>query len=192
MTKSLPDTILKMRQIMFETIKYLREQKKFSQAQVADYLGVSRQMYIKYERGETEPPVSVIKELCRLYKVDYDVILEDKHRQKDAEYSIKEQMPLEFADSGIAANPNPPQSLYFREILSRMNKLNTDELIKLAARALDCAQKKKKTVYREWTMEESLAMHEKLSGCIKNRKIENWREEYYAYLDERYGQEDSK
>lgn len=158
---------------MFETIKYLREQKKFSQAQVADYLGISRQMYIKYERGETEPPVSVIKELCKLYKVDYDVILEDKHRQKDVRYSMKEQKPLEFADPGVATTPNPPPSLYFREILSRMNKLNTDELIKLASRALDFAQKKKTPVYREWTMEENLAMHEKLSGCIKDRKIEN-------------------
>lgn len=177
---------------MFETIKYLREQKKFSQAQVADYLGISRQMYIKYERGETEPPVCVIKELCKLYKVDYDVILEDKNRRKDG-YTIQEQKPLVFADSGVAAtNSNPPPSLYFREILFRMNKLNTDELIKLASRALDCAQKKKKTVYREWTMEESLAMHEKLSGCIKDRKIENWREEYYSYLDERYSQGDKK
>lgn len=178
---------------MFETIKYLREQHKYSQLQVADYLGISRQMYIKYERGETEPPVSVIKALCRLYKVDYDVILEDKHRQKDTGYIIQETKPLEFADPGTAAtNPNPPQSLYFREILSRMNKLNTDELIKLAARALDCVQKKKKPVQHEWTMEESLEMHERLSGCIKDRKIENWREEYYAYLDERYGQEDRK
>lgn len=96
---------------MFETIKYLRDQKKFSQAQVADYLGISRQMYIKYERGETEPPISVIKELCKLYKVDYDVILEDKHRQKDTRYSIKEQKPLEFADPGVATSPVPAISI---------------------------------------------------------------------------------
>lgn len=172
---------------MFETIKYLREQKKYSQVQVADYLGISRQMYIKYERGETEPPVSVIKNLCRLYRVDYEVILEDKFRQKGPVYSIQKQDPLEFADSGVAAtNTNPPASLYFREILSRMNKLNTDELLKLASRALDCVQKKK-SGQREWTVEESLEMHKKLSGCIKNRKIVNWREEYYACLDEKFG-----
>lgn len=63
---------------MKETIRSLREQHNFSQTYLASYLGVSRQMYIKYETGEVEPPVRVISGLCKLYSVSYDIIIDNK------------------------------------------------------------------------------------------------------------------
>ena len=62
---------------MKETLKALREKNNYSQATVAKYLGISRQMYIKYESGEAEPPVKVIVALSKLYKVDYAQIIDN-------------------------------------------------------------------------------------------------------------------
>ena len=59
---------------MNESLKLLRAQKKLSQSQVAEFIGVSRQMYIKYENGETELSASSIQKLCELYNVSADVI----------------------------------------------------------------------------------------------------------------------
>ena len=42
-------------------------------------------MYIKYENGVVEPPVKIVKELCRLYKVSYSTILGPI--KKDVEFS---------------------------------------------------------------------------------------------------------
>jgi len=63
---------------MNKSIKILRENKGFSQTYLAGYLNISRQMYIKYENGEVEPPVKIIRDLCSLYSVTYDVIIDDK------------------------------------------------------------------------------------------------------------------
>ena len=62
---------------MKESLKALREKNNYSQATVAKYLGISRQMYIKYESGEAEPPVKVIVALSKLYKVDYAQIIDN-------------------------------------------------------------------------------------------------------------------
>ena len=66
---------------MNETIRKLREQHNYSQTYLALCLKVSRQMYIKYENGEVEPPVHVIKALCKLYDVSYDVIIDGRSEE---------------------------------------------------------------------------------------------------------------
>ena len=50
---------------MLDSLKYFREQNNYSQGAVASFLGVSRQMYIKYENGEVEPPLKTIVQLAR-------------------------------------------------------------------------------------------------------------------------------
>lgn len=81
---------------MNETIKKLREQNSYSQTSVASFLGVSRQMYIKYESGEVEPSVKTVKQLSELYKVPYSFIIDDSlatsSKNKDsAKYTISLQ-----------------------------------------------------------------------------------------------------
>lgn len=63
---------------MKETIKKLREQNNYSQSALAELLHISRQMYVKYENGEVDPPVKIIMKLCSLYKVSYDFIIDNK------------------------------------------------------------------------------------------------------------------
>lgn len=67
---------------MKETLKLLREKNGLSQTAVADYLEISRGMYIKYETGETDPTVKVIIGLSKLYKVSYDTIIDNKYGKK--------------------------------------------------------------------------------------------------------------
>lgn len=75
---------------MKETLLYLRELNHYSQSYVAKYLGISRQMYSKYENGEVDAGVKSVVALSRLYKVPYDVIIENKLSEKDSvTYKIK-------------------------------------------------------------------------------------------------------
>lgn len=60
---------------MNDKLKELREKRGLSQAEVAQEIGISRQMYNKYERGDTEPSLSAIKALCTLYDVSYEELL---------------------------------------------------------------------------------------------------------------------
>ena len=51
---------------MKEILRQLREEHFFSQGTVAKELGISRQSYIKYEAGEVEPSVEIIRKLSKL------------------------------------------------------------------------------------------------------------------------------
>lgn len=67
---------------MKEILRELREKNNLSQATVAEYLGVSRQMYMKYESGENEPSVKMVVLLSKLYKVSYEQIIDNKTDDK--------------------------------------------------------------------------------------------------------------
>ena len=57
-----------------ETLKKLRKSFGFSQTVVAEYLGVNRSTYTKYELGRI-PTASVIASLAALYNISADSIL---------------------------------------------------------------------------------------------------------------------
>ena len=52
----------------------LRKMANYSQETVADKIGIKRDTYAQYER-QTNPPVEIIRKLCKLYGVSSDVIL---------------------------------------------------------------------------------------------------------------------
>lgn len=64
------------RWVMFNRIKELRKEKGYTQQQVADILGVKRQVYRRYETGERMIPVCLLIRLSELYDVSCDYILE--------------------------------------------------------------------------------------------------------------------
>lgn len=183
---------------MKDTLKYLRTKNNLSQNKIADYLGISRQMYIKYESGETEPTVKCVRELSALYKVSYDVLIDDKYKNqvvesKSVDYSeVPEKNNGEVSEPGaaygsVAVNAD---SMTFRNTLLLLYKMKAEDLIRVATRALRLAEEKKRKAMpepEEMSMEEKMRLFNKLSGCIKDVKIENWKEEHLKYLDERYG-----
>ena len=124
---------------MNNTIKALREQNNYSQAAVAQFLGISRQMYIKYENGLVEPPVKIVSELAHFYHVTYDFIIDDSLAKEKSVYEIPEVQPLEVHDSApqyssgkstgntltydIPTRKKQPQSMYLKSIVEMLPKL---------------------------------------------------------------------
>ena len=54
-----------------EYISHLRKTKKVTMDEVSDYLGVSKALYSRYEKGTRNIPLSVLKELCEYYGLNY-------------------------------------------------------------------------------------------------------------------------
>jgi len=63
---------------MKSVIKKLREQHSFSQEELSQKLGVSRQSYIKYENGTAELPLEFVRKLSSIFDVDYSCIIDNK------------------------------------------------------------------------------------------------------------------
>ena len=55
-------------------LKYARESYNFSQQNVADYLGICRTTYTKWETGVSEPSFKSIERLVKLFSVDYNFL----------------------------------------------------------------------------------------------------------------------
>ena len=129
---------------MNKTLCNLRIQNNYSQAAVASFLGISRQMYIKYESGEAVPPVKTVVNLANFYHVPYDVILDDKFASTEQEehpgatYEIKEPKKelLAVHDSGALASSDylavrRAPSYYLNAILQMLPKLVYREQLKV-------------------------------------------------------------
>ena len=54
----------------------LREDHDLTQQDVANYLGCSREVYRRYEKGDRDLPVWALKMLCQRYHCSSDYILE--------------------------------------------------------------------------------------------------------------------
>ena len=55
-----------------ERIKQLRKAKGASQAQVAEYLGVTKQAYSLYETGKREPPFATLLKIAEYFGIGID------------------------------------------------------------------------------------------------------------------------
>ena len=82
---------------MLDSLKYFREQNNYSQEAVASFLGVSRQMYIKYENGEVEPPLKVVVQLAHFYRVSYDVLIDNKIPEKRVTYDNSKKSTSKYS-----------------------------------------------------------------------------------------------
>ncbi|MED5101114.1 MULTISPECIES: helix-turn-helix domain-containing protein [Niallia] len=56
-------------------LKYLRTEKNLTQQSMADYLGISRQGYAKYEKGESQPDFETLKKISEYFGVTIDYLL---------------------------------------------------------------------------------------------------------------------
>ena len=178
---------------MNKTLCKLRIQNNYSQAAVASFLGISRQMYIKYESGEAVPPVKSVVNLANFYHVPYDVILDDQlkdYGEDDehpaAEYEITENGSLELHDSGSVENPElfvarRAPSYYLNAILQMLPKLVYIEqlkvLEKISAMVQEATEEKLKPDKR-------MQAYQKLEDFTKNLHLnshgQKWtREELY-------------
>lgn len=58
-----------------ERLLSLRRARGYRQKDIADYLGVDRTTYTKYETGATEPNIATIRRLADLFSVTTDYLL---------------------------------------------------------------------------------------------------------------------
>lgn len=60
---------------IYQRIKDLREDKDLTQTDIAKLLNVYTTTYQRWERGDTEIPVHIVKQLCIFYKVSADYLI---------------------------------------------------------------------------------------------------------------------
>lgn len=99
---------------MKEILKYLRQTNSLTQDEIAKKINISRQWYIKFEKGLVKPTSEIVKKLSEFYQVSEDFIYKNKvpsikeienqtAEHKTVKYKInKDYGKLALADSGVA------------------------------------------------------------------------------------------
>ena len=124
---------------MNEILKKLRTLHNYSQSYVAEYLKISRQMYIKYESGEVEPSVKVVTDLCHLYKVSYDTILgeqdylQEKSDESKGDYASKSSGECYVASPAVYYGVNKSYSALQSKAINQIKELSDFQIISVLA-----------------------------------------------------------
>lgn len=181
---------------MNETLRKLREQNNYSQNSIATFLDISRQMYIKYEQGTIEPPVKIVRNLAKFYKVPYDFIIDDKlsiepestnstvsTQNVATTYSYsKTQEVLSVAEPAPAYGAaTVTTSSYLQSILGMLPKLLYSEQLQLLSKLCDLVktgtEEKKEPSKKMQAYQRLLALNEELH--LKSDGTKWTREELY-------------
>jgi Predicted transcriptional regulators len=67
---------------MYERIRSLREDKDWTQAQVAKFINCSQRIYSNYERGEVDIPTKILIKLADLHNTSTDYLLNRTNQRK--------------------------------------------------------------------------------------------------------------
>ncbi|MBP1917220.1 transcriptional regulator with XRE-family HTH domain [Lederbergia galactosidilyticus] len=80
-------------------LKLLRTNKKLTQQNMANFLGITRQGYAKYETGQSEPDNETIKKLADFFDVSTDYLLgrTDKPNEEKTAEEIYEDPDFQYA-----------------------------------------------------------------------------------------------
>lgn len=82
-------------------IKTLREQHSYSQDELSQKLGISRQTYIKYESGAVDMPLDIVRKLSKIFDIDYACFI-DNILPTEPQYNIqKSNQNIEKSDIRI-------------------------------------------------------------------------------------------
>lgn len=95
-------------------LKYLREEHKLSQQQIADSIGIKQRTYSDYENGKTEPGVEVLTKLARFFKVSLDYIVG---------YTILEPVDREIAKNLNISNAELAERVFAQGFEIAKNKV---------------------------------------------------------------------
>lgn len=85
---------------MKETLKKLRTENRYSQDLLAKILGISRLSYMKYESGEIEPSVEIIRKLAKIYKVSYKTLIDNELSSERKNVSYGSSVPYSYEIAG--------------------------------------------------------------------------------------------
>ena len=95
---------------LYEKLYELRRASGMSQEELAEKLGVSRQAVSKWESGATQPELSKLIELSKIYQVSVDALLSLEHTKEQQDSSpaapAAEGTAQDTAEDAPAAKPN--------------------------------------------------------------------------------------
>jgi transcriptional regulator with XRE-family HTH domain len=72
-----------MNEIVGNNLKKLREANRFSQEQVASFLGINRSTYSNYESGDREAPLEVLEKASDLFGCELHLLFEENESVVD-------------------------------------------------------------------------------------------------------------
>lgn len=72
-----------LREIIASNISNLRSEKKITQYQLAEVLNYSDKAVSKWERGESIPDISVLKQIAEYFEVTVDYLISETHDEYD-------------------------------------------------------------------------------------------------------------
>ena len=116
---------------LYEKLYELRRASGMSQEELAEKLGVSRQAVSKWESGATQPELSKLIELSKIYQVSVDALLSLEHakEQQDSSHAAPaaEGTAQDTAEDAPAAKPD------FRTFCAQHKKIIGGAAVALAA-----------------------------------------------------------
>lgn len=87
-----------------ERLQALRKKAGYSQEQVAEMLGLSRQAISKWESGQGKPEIDNIVKLTEIYNVSADYILLGTEKEVSVSVPVKKELSQEYKKAiGIIA-----------------------------------------------------------------------------------------
>ncbi len=116
---------------LYEKLYELRRASGMSQEELAEKLGVSRQAVSKWESGATQPELSKLIELSKIYQVSVDALLSLEHTKEQQDSSpaapAAEGASQDTAEDAPAAKPD------FRTFCAQHKKIIGGAAVALAA-----------------------------------------------------------
>ena len=80
---------------MESIIKILREKNRYTQTGLAEELGISRQALIKYENMELDLPLSVVRQLSKLFNISYECFIDNCLPDEDSKADDRLKMIIQ-------------------------------------------------------------------------------------------------
>ena len=93
---------------MNKVLKYIREQNNITKDEMANTLGITRQTYYKYELGENELTIDIVRKIASKFNVDYVDIIENNIPQ-EFNYNIINTRKLNKKEQNIDIRIDIPQ-----------------------------------------------------------------------------------
>lgn len=83
-------TIAERKKLVADSLRFLREDKKKTQKEIAEAIGINVQTYSSYERGRNETPAEILVRLSLYYEISLDTIMQRNNFEKSS-YNVIEQ-----------------------------------------------------------------------------------------------------
>lgn len=81
-----------------ERLKRLRKERNLTQQDMADFLGITRQGYAKYENGHAETDLETLKKLANFFNVTTDYLIGNVDNEPDIDSLTDEEIDEEIKE----------------------------------------------------------------------------------------------